>query len=77
MARVRMQHTVLLPRFNHLSFQEATKPVAKSSNALTIISRKWHVCVHPNLFFLKKKQEKKANILESNQNKKERKKEMS
>jgi hypothetical protein len=77
MARMRMQHTVLLPIFNHLSFQEATKPVAESSNALTIISRKWHVCVHANLFFLKKKkkQEKKANILESNQKKrKERKK---
>jgi hypothetical protein len=59
MARMRMQHTVLLPIFNHLSFQEATKPVAESSNALTIISRKWHVCVHANLFFLKKKKNKK------------------
>jgi hypothetical protein len=77
MARMRMQHTVLLPIFNHLSFQEATKPVAESSNALTIISRKWHVCVHANLFiFLKKKTRKESKYPRKQPKKKERKKEM-
>ena len=78
MARMRMQHTVLLPIFNHLSFQEATKPVAESSNALTIISRKWHVCVHANLFifFKKKKTRKESKYPRKQPKKKERKKEM-